>query len=107
MKVDTFSLDGKKNGQIELPNIFQTDVKKDVIHKAYINHICSIYKAYKVYIKQISYLLNVLGININTVPVLDVRKSKSNNIIGDRSYSSTPKIVSIIGNFCIDQFNIR
>ena len=37
MKVDTFSLDGKKNGQIELPNIFQTDVKKDVIHKAYIN----------------------------------------------------------------------
>ncbi len=37
MKVDTFSLDGKKNGQIELPDIFQTDVKKDVIHKAYIN----------------------------------------------------------------------
>jgi len=60
---------------------------------------------YKVYIKQISYLLNVLGININTVPVLDVRKSKSNSIIGDRSYSSIPKNVSIIGNFCIDQFN--
>ena len=60
---------------------------------------------YKVYIKQISYLLNVLGININTVPVLDVRKSKSTNIIGDRSYSSIPKNVSKIGNFCIDQFN--
>ena len=60
---------------------------------------------FKVYIKQISYLLNVLGININTVPVLDVRKSNSTNIIGDRSYSSMPKNVSIIGNFCIDQFN--
>ena len=60
---------------------------------------------YKVYVKQISYLLNVLGININTVPVLDVRKSKSTNIIGDRSYSSIPKNVSKIGNFCIDQFN--
>ena len=28
MKVDTILLDGKKDGQIELPNIFETDVKK-------------------------------------------------------------------------------
>ena len=63
------------------------------------------YYYYKVYIKQISYLLNVLGININTVPVLDVRKHKSTNIIGDRSYSSIPKHVSKIGDFCIEEFN--
>ena len=37
MKVDTRLLDGKKDGQIELPNIFETDVKKDVIRKAYIS----------------------------------------------------------------------
>ena len=37
MKVDTILLDGKKDGQIELPNIFETDVKKDVIRKAYIS----------------------------------------------------------------------
>ena len=60
---------------------------------------------YKVYISQISYLLNELGININTVPVLDVRKSRSTNIIGDRSYSSIPKNVSYIGDFCIAKFN--
>ena len=37
MKVDTILLDGKKDEQIELPNIFETDVKKDVIRKAYIS----------------------------------------------------------------------
>ena len=59
---------------------------------------------YKVYIDQFSYLLNELGININTVPVLDLKKYKSNNIIGDRAYSSLPKNVSIIGDFCIECF---
>ena len=60
---------------------------------------------YRVYINQISYLLNELGININTVPVLDVRRSKSSNIIGDRSYSSIPENVSKIGDFCIQEFS--
>ena len=59
---------------------------------------------YKVYIKLISYLLNELGININSVPVLDVRNSNASNVIGNRSYSSSSKTVSAIGNFCIDEF---
>ena len=59
---------------------------------------------YKVYISQISYLLKEIGININTVPVLDIRRAGSNNIIGDRSYSSYPKNVSKIGDFCIQEF---
>ena len=46
-----------------------------------------------------------MGININTVPVLDVRRKKSNNIIGDRSFSSNAKIVNKIGKFCIKNFN--
>jgi len=45
-----------------------------------------------------------VGININTVPVLDVRRKKSHNIIGTRSFSENPKDVSILGNFCIDLF---
>jgi len=65
------------------------------------------YNYYKIYIDQISYLLNELGININTVPVLDVRRLKSSNIIGDRSYSSIAKNVSKIGDFCIKEFKKR
>ena len=37
MKTITLSLDGKKEGEIELPPIFETDIRRDIIHKAYIN----------------------------------------------------------------------
>ena len=56
------------------------------------------YLYYNVYIKQISYLLNSLGINLNTVPVLDIFRKSSHKIIGDRSFSSNKKIVSKIGD---------
>ena len=58
-----------------------------------------------IYIKQISYLLNLLGININTVPNLDLRRKFSHKIIGDRSFSSNSKVVSVIGDLCIKLFN--
>ena len=60
---------------------------------------------YKIYILQTCYLMHMLGMNINTVPILDVRHKKSHNIIGDRSFSSNPKIVSKIGDFCIKEFH--
>jgi|TARA_B110000438_G_scaffold232715_1_gene228508 beta-N-acetylhexosaminidase len=60
---------------------------------------------YKIFIKEISYLMKNIGANINTVPVLDVRRAKSNNVIGDRSYSTDPKIVSKIGDYCIKEFH--
>ena len=62
---------------------------------------------FKIYISQTSYLLNELGININTVPVLDLMMIGANKIIGDRSFSKNPKIVSLIGNFCIKEYQNR
>tara|TARA_B100002051_G_scaffold25780_1_gene20114 strand:- start:518 stop:1468 length:951 start_codon:yes stop_codon:yes gene_type:complete len=58
-----------------------------------------------IYIKQISYLLISLGININSVPVLDIRRLNSSKIIGDRSYSSNPSDVYRIGKIVINKFN--
>ena len=49
--------------------------------------------------------MNKMGININTLPVLDVRRKNSNNIIGNRSYGSDSKIVSKIGEYCITEFH--
>ena len=60
---------------------------------------------FNVYVKQIAYLLKTLGININSVPVLDIRRNKSHNIIGDRSYSANKKNISKIGNICIEKFH--
>ena len=59
---------------------------------------------YKLFVDKTCYLLSSLGININTVPVLDLRYKGSSNIIGNRSYSSDPKIVSNIGDKCIEYF---
>ena len=63
------------------------------------------YIYYNIYVKQIAYLLNLLGININTVPVLDVRRKITNNIIGNRSFSSNPFQVSKLGKICINKFH--
>ena len=57
---------------------------------------------YKIYINTVSDILKYVGININTVPVLDVRRKKSHNIIGTRSFSSSSSDVSNLGNLCID-----
>ncbi len=59
---------------------------------------------YKLFIDKTSYLLNHLGININSVPVLDLQYKWSSNVIGDRSFSKNPKIVSNIGDICINHF---
>ena len=60
---------------------------------------------YDVYIKQISYLLRLLGININTVPVLDLRRRSGHNIIGDRSFSNNIKVISMVSDVCIHNFH--
>ena len=57
-----------------------------------------------VYINQISYLMKLLGININAVPVLDLYRSNSHKIIGNRSFSSSPFIASKIGDKMIKKF---
>ena len=73
-------------------NLYKTNIKK-------FNVYC------KIFINQTSNLLNKIGVNINTVPVLDIRRKTSNKIIGDRSFDSKPKIVSKIGDYFINQFH--
>ena len=60
---------------------------------------------YKLFIDKISYLLKLIGSNINTSPVLDLRIKGASNIIGNRSFSKNPKIVSKIGDYCIKYFH--
>ncbi len=60
---------------------------------------------YKLFIDKTSYILKQIGVNINTLPVLDLKIKGSSNIIGDRSFSENKKIVSKVGDICIDLFN--
>ena len=52
---------------------------------------------YKIYIDAVSQIMKQVGININTVPVLDIRRKKSHKIIGNRSFSTNPDTVSKLG----------
>jgi len=60
---------------------------------------------YKLFIDKTSYLLKLIGANINTIPVLDLRFKNASNVIGDRSFSKDPKVVSKIGDLCIKYFH--
>ena len=73
-------------------NLYKKDKKKFFIY-------------YNVYCKQVAYLLNLIGVNINTVPVLDIRRKITNKIIGNRSFSSDPSLVFKLGKICINKFH--
>ena len=60
---------------------------------------------YDIFINQTSHILKLIGINVNTVPVLDTRVKGSSNIIGDRAFAKDPKIVSKIGDICIKKYH--
>ena len=60
---------------------------------------------YRLFIDKTSYLLKLIGVNINTVPVLDIRAKGSSNIIGDRSFSANKRIISKMGDLCIKLFH--
>ena len=73
-------------------NLYTKDKKKFAAH-------------FNIFINKTSYLLKIIGVNVNTVPVLDLRVKGSSNIIGDRSFSYNTKLVSKIGDICIKQFH--
>ncbi|MDA9603913.1 glycoside hydrolase family 3 protein [Candidatus Pelagibacter sp.] len=60
---------------------------------------------YRLFIDKTSYLLKLIGVNMNTVPVLDIRAKGSSNIIGDRSFSANKRIISKMGDLCIKLFH--
>ena len=59
---------------------------------------------YKLFIDNTSHLLKLIGANVNTLPVLDLRVKGASNIIGDRSFSKNVSTVSKMGDLCIELF---
>ena len=60
---------------------------------------------YNEFITETANHLKLIGVNLNTVPVLDLRLKGSSSIIGDRSFSHDPNVVSRIGDICIENFH--
>jgi len=60
---------------------------------------------YKLFVDKTSYLLKLIGANINTVPVLDLKIKGASNIISDRAFSKNKNTVSKMGDLCIKLFH--
>jgi beta-N-acetylhexosaminidase len=89
-----------------LKKIFNADLLTgEFFGKLYLRDKKKFYNYYKIFIDQTSFLLKSIGANINTLPVLDLKSKGSSSIIGDRSFSQNPKIVSKIGDICINSFH--
>ncbi len=87
-------LDNKVYSQGFFGKLYEKDPKTtSTLYLNYINSICSIFK--------------ILGININTVPVLDILKPKTHKIIGNRSYSSKMNIVKKLSKVCLKNYKIN
>ena len=61
-------------------------------------------RVYQNYINNLCFLFKKIGININTVPVLDVLRKKTHKIIGNRSFSKDPLIVKKLGQTCVKTY---
>ena len=89
-----------------LKKIFKADtLTGELFGKLYLKDQKKFNIIYRSFINQTSHLLRSTGININTLPVLDLRSKGSSNIVGDRSFSNNAKIVSKIGDLCINYFH--
>ena len=60
------------------------------------------YNCYKIFINKVCDIFNNVGININITPVLDVRRKKTQKIIGTRSFSKNPADIIRLGKLCIN-----
>ena len=62
------------------------------------------YERYKIFINIICDIFRNVGININTVPVLDVKRKKTHKIIKNRCFSDNPEDVIKLGKLSINLY---
>ena len=62
---------------------------------------------YKKYLRILSGELKKIGININTIPVLDISRKNTNKNIGNRSFSKKKEIVKELGKITIKECHAK
>ena len=99
-------IDQEGGAVCRLNRIFDMSIfTQEYFGKLYTSNKKLFFTYYKIYIDAVSDILNIIGININTSPVLDVRRSDAHNIIGNRSFSKKTNIVKFLGKICIDLYS--
>ena len=62
---------------------------------------------YRYYLETLSNILKDLGVNINTIPVMDLLQKSTHEIIKGRSYSNNLKTVKTLGKFCTSFLKVK
>ena len=86
-----------------LKNIISHDISANYFGKLYLSNKNQGIQIYKAYLNSLCKKLRNIGININTIPVLDVLRKNTSKVIGNRSFSNNKKIVSELGRITINQ----
>ncbi len=96
-------IDEEGSAVSRLRNLIHHDISANYFGKLYlINKLLSI-NLYKTYLNLLCKKLKIIGININTIPVLDILRKKTNKVIGIRSFSNNSVIAGIFGKITVNQ----
>ena len=90
-----------------LKNIIKHNISANFFGKLYNENKTFCLKLFKHYIFSLSKTLKILGINVNTIPVLDVLRNNTNKVIGNRSFSKDKKIVKELGAFTVGYLRLN
>ncbi len=86
-----------------LRNIFKNGIDSYTFGNLYKQDKKIAVNLYKYYIRSLCKNLKKIGININTIPVLDVLRNQTNKIIGKRSFSENKEIVKKLGDVTVKE----
>ena len=86
-----------------LRNIINHNISASNFGKLYEINDKSCIKIYKNYLNSLCKILKNIGININTIPVLDILRKNTTKVIGERSFSKKKEIVKKLGKITVTQ----
>ena len=96
-------IDEEGSAVSRLRNIINHEFSANYFGQLYLINRKLCFKLYKKYIITLCKNLKNIGININTIPVLDVVRGNTSKIIGSRSFSINKKVVKILGQITVNQ----
>ncbi len=90
-----------------LKNIINHNISANFFGNLYKKDKIFCIKIYKHYIESLIKNLKILGININTIPVLDVLRVNTSKVIGKRSFSNDKKVIKTLGDLTIKYLHLN
>ena len=86
-----------------LKKLIQHDISANYFGGIYLKNKRLSICLYKTYLNSLCKKLKKIGININTIPVLDVLRTNTSKVIGNRSFSKNKEIVKKLGKITVNQ----